>query len=276
MFLRILLFCFIAITSRPRAAEPLQMILLENHAPATAADRINVESRILERLQQLAQPDLQITVMQVGNLRALELLKLSSNYCALNKLKTSERLENWLFAEMPTSIYPPLQLISTEYIQADAIDLAELLKTQPRLKIGIVGGRHYGASLDQLIKQNAQRFYVRNGDDAAENLAMMLNLRRLDAIIEFTAIVEASLLHSGRAMTLHAHPLKDQPAIRGYLVCNKSPQGKLLIGKVNQLFASKALREAIVQYHQDFFSANDWQLLETEVRQTFQVPSAIP
>jgi len=275
MFLRILLLCLLAIAGRPSAAEPLQMILLENHTPATAADRINVESRILERLQQLAQPDLQISVMQIGNLRALELLKLKSNYCALNKQKTAERLEHWLFAEIPTSIYPPLQLISTEYIQADPIDLAELLKTKPRLKIGIVGGRNYGPNIDQFIKQHAEHFYVRNGEDAAENLAMMLNLRRLDAIIEFSAIVEASLLHAGRAMTLHTHPLQDQPPIRGYLVCNKSPQGKMLIAKINQLFQNKSLREAIVQHHQDFFSANDWQLLEAEIRKTFQVPKPV-
>ena len=41
-------------------AAPLQMVLLENHMPLSDDKRINVETRILPKLQQITLPDLQI------------------------------------------------------------------------------------------------------------------------------------------------------------------------------------------------------------------------
>ena len=124
--------------------------------------------KLLTKLQQIALPDIQIEPQLLSNARAWEMLRQPGHYCALNKVHTPERATFLYFAKLPTSVYPPLQLLSTQPLSDHPIDLEALLKQQPELKIGVVSGRSYNARIDALIKQYPQQFYQRSGDDAAE------------------------------------------------------------------------------------------------------------
>lgn len=250
-------------------AAPLQMVLLENHMPLSDDKRINVETRILPKLQQIALPDLQIEPKLLSNARAWELLRQNSNYCALNKVHTPEREQFLYFAKLPTSVYPPLQLISTRQLAEQTVNLEQLLQQQPALKIGVAAGRSYSPAIDALIKQYPQQFFVRSGDDAAENLALMLGKQRLDAVIEFAAIVRASLKKQGIHQSVIGQTLQGVSLSRGFIVCNKSPLGLQFIRLLDQKMQDQQYQADLVQYHREFFGAADYALIHTELMQYF-------
>lgn len=250
-------------------AAPLQMVLLENHMPLSDDKRINVETRILPKLQQIALPDLQIEPKLLSNARAWELLRQNSNYCALNKVHTPEREQFLYFAKLPTSIYPPLQLLSTRPLSDQPINLAALLKQRPELKIGVAAGRSYSPEIDALVKQYPQQFFVRSGDDAAENLALMLGKQRLDAVIEFAAIVRASLKKQGINQPVIGQTLQGVVLSRGFIVCNKSPLGLQLIRLLDQKMQDRQYQADLVQYHREFFGEADYALIHAELMQFF-------
>ena len=250
-------------------ATPLQMVLLENHIPQSDDKRINVETRILPKLQQIALPELQIEPKLLSNARAWELLRQNSNYCALNKVHTPEREQFLYFAKLPTSIYPPLQLLSTRPLSEQPVDLEQLLQQQPALKIGVAAGRSYSPAIDLLIKQYPQQFFVRSGDDAAENLALMLGKQRLDAVIEFAAIVRASLKKQGINQPVIGQTLQGVSLSRGFIVCNKSPLGLQLIRLLDQKMLDRQYQADLVRYHREFFGEADYALIHAELMQFF-------
>lgn len=68
--IRHFLFAMSVLTGTAALAAPLHMVLLENHMPLSDDKRINVETRILPKLQQIALPDLQIEPKLLSNARA--------------------------------------------------------------------------------------------------------------------------------------------------------------------------------------------------------------
>ena len=257
------------LTGTVAAATPLQMVLLENHMPLSADKRINVETRILPKLQQIALPEIQIEPKLLSNPRAWEMLRQPGNYCALNKVHTPERETFLYFAKLPTSVYPPLQLLSTRPLSDQPVDLGALLQQHPELKIGVVSGRSYNARIDALIKQYPQQFYQRSGDDAAENLALMLGKKRLDAVIEFAAIVRASLKKQGLNPTIIGQQLQGVALSRGFIVCNKSALGLQMIRLLDQKMQDQQYQADLVRYHREFFSASDYALIHADLMQYF-------
>lgn len=262
----LVLCCF---TSNGVWAAPLQMILLENHMPLSDDKRINVETRILPKLQQIALPELVIQPKLLSNARAWAMLRQPGHYCALNKVHTAEREAFLYFARRPTSVYPPLQLLSTRPLSEQPIDLEILLKQHPELKIGVAAGRSYNARIDTLIKQYPQQFYQRSGDDAAENLALMLAKQRLDAVIEFAAIVRTSLKKQGIQQHIIGQQLQGVSLSRGFVVCNKSPQGLAMIQLLDQKMADAQYQADLVRYHREFFSAADYALIHADLMRYF-------
>lgn len=250
-------------------AAPLQMVLLENHIPQSEDKRINVETRILPKLQQIALPEIQINPALLSNARAWELLHQSGNYCAMNKVHTPEREQFLYFAKLPTSVYPPLQLLSTRRLAAEPVNLEALLQQQPQLKIGVAAGRSYSPVIDRVIQQYPQHFFIRSGDDAAENLALMLGKHRLDAVIEFAAIVRTSLQKQGLQPPIFDHRLQGVTLTNGYLVCNKNPLGLQLIRLLDQKMQDPQYQADLVRYHREFFGAADYALIHDELIQHF-------
>lgn len=259
----------LVLCSQPATAAPQLMLLLENHLPQSDAERINVETLILKRLSQSAAPELQIQPMQLSDLRTWQMLKQPGNYCALSKIRTPQREQFLYFARLPTTIYPPLQLISARQLGQPPVDLAVLLQQQPELKIGVISGRSYGAGLDRLIAQHPTQFFLRSGNEAAQSLALMLSKKRLDAVLEFAAITLRSLQNVPDAPKLYTHELTDQPLVRGYLACNKSELGLQMIQWIDQKMADASYQADVLALHRQFFSPDDFALLQPELLKVF-------
>ena len=95
------------LTGTAAVAAPLQMVLLENHMPLSADKRINVETRILPKLQQIALPEIQIEPQLLSNARAWEMLRQPGHYCALKKVHPLSALPFCILPNcQPASIRP--------------------------------------------------------------------------------------------------------------------------------------------------------------------------
>ncbi|OBP13203.1 hypothetical protein A5320_19310 [Rheinheimera sp. SA_1] len=246
-----------------------QMWLLLNNNSDSRDGRGDVDIQILSLLQQVAAPELQIEPMRLGDARSWLLLRQHPNYCAMSKIWTPERAEFLHFSASPTSVYPPLLLVSDRQFGSESIDFQRLLQQQPKLKIGLVQGRSYGENLDALVKQFPKNFYQRGGEFAAETLLQMLSKQRLDAIVEFAATVRSHEQQVAQAGEFIRHRLQSQPVIKGFLVCHKSPAGQLLIDIVNQKMQLPQYRNTVFKLHQDYFDAEDFALISNDLQQIF-------
>ena len=246
------------------------MWLLLNNNSDSRDGRGDVDIQILDLLQQVAAPDLTVEPLRLGDARSWLLLRQQANYCAMSKIWTKDRAEFLHYSAKPTSIYPPLLLISDRRLGAEPIDFPNLLQQFPKLKIGLVQGRSYGEQLDVLIEQFPNNFYLRGGEYAAETLLQMLSKHRLDALVEFAATVRSHELHVPQSRQFFRHRLLYQPVIKGYLVCHKSPQGQLLIDQINLKMQLPHYRNTVVRLHQNYFNAEDFSLISSDLQQIFE------
>lgn len=249
-------------------ARPPVVYLLENHTGNEQKPAINLESRVLSLLQQHAGSQLHIQPLQLTHSRAWELLQQHNNYCALSKIKTADREKFLYFAERPTTVYPPLQLLSQRNFGAPPLNLAAIVR-QGNLRIGVIKDRHYHPLVDQLLRQYPQQFFQLTGEDAAASLVTMLQKKRLDAIIEFAAIAIETSRQNGLPIDFQAYPLADMPLVEGYLVCPKNPVGKRLTAVFNQLMAKPDYQQQVLAAHREFFSDADYQLIVPRLTQLF-------
>lgn len=253
-------------------AAPAQMWLLLNNSSDSRNSSGDVDLHILAVLQQLAAPELQISPLRLGDARTWLLLQKPGNYCALSKIRTPERTDFLHFSAKPSSVYPPLQLVSNQQLAEEPVDLQQLLSQNRKLKIGLVQGRSYGPQLDKLIKKFPANFYQRGGEYAAETLLQMLAKQRLDAVIEFAATVRGHQPQVPESSRFVMHRLQHQPVIMGYLVCHKSAEGHKLIQLIDQTMQRPDYRKQVVDLHRQYFSAEDFLLINDDLQQIFQPP----
>lgn len=250
-------------------AAPEQMWLLLNNTSDSRDSRGDVDIQILALLQQLAPPDLKIEPLRLGDARTWKLLREQGNYCALSKIRTAEREAFLLFSKRPTSVYPPVQLISNHKLADHPVDLQLLFRQNPRMKIGIVQGRSYGEKLDELINQYPQHFYQRSGEYAAETLLQMLAKQRLDALLEFAATARGHQAQVPQSSHFVAHQLLNQPVIMGYLVCTQSENGQKLISLIDAKMQLPHYRKQAIELHRHYFTSEDFLLIEADLLQIF-------
>lgn len=246
------------------------MWLLLNNNSDSRDGRGDVDIQIVDLLQQVAAPDLSIEPLRLGDARSWLLLRQQANYCAMSKIWTKDRAEFLHYSARPTSVYPPLLLISDRPLGTEPIDFKNLLQQFPKLKIGLVQGRSYGEQLDALVQQFPNNFYLRGGEFAAETLLQMLSKHRLDALVEFAATVRSHEQHVPQSRQFVRHRLLNQPVIKGYLVCHKSPQGQLLIDQINLIMQLPHYRNSVVRLHQDYFNVEDFALISNDLQQIFE------
>ena len=252
------------------AATPLQVnmqlqvtMLLE--FSEKGAEAYQLQKQQWDILRTSAGDQLDVKYEHVSLQRSLELVQ-QDGFCSLNKRKTPQREQQLLFSRYPLNIGPPLKLIhpATKPLPAE-VDLADWLVTSPRSKIGIAAGRSYGPVLDDLIRQQSARFYQLAGEDAPTQLWQMLQKGRLDALIDYSA--RSSVLAEHKA-ALRTSAIRGEPAlIAGYLVCNRSQQGQQLINFFDTLLQQPALQQQLRASYQQYFSADEWQLLQDDLQQ---------
>lgn len=180
----------------------------------------------------------------VNNNRALQILEDNSFACAGKTIRTEAREEFMIFSDLPQVIFPGLRV----YYRADdkrfgAHDngqetLAELMKAQPNLRIGITAGRSYSNVYDNLFSQPewGQQIWRRSGRESHIALVEMLMNKRIDMMLEYPIVIQNILTQrdASPARLNSFTPADAEPTILGYFACSRSEFGERVIQAINQ------------------------------------------
>jgi len=246
-------------------SKPQMTLLLEFSAQNAAAYQLQMQHWLL--VQRAVEPLINIQHEHVSLQRSLELVQ-QPGYCAINKMKTPDRLAKLVFSSKPIHISSSLRLIRLgSSSQQTAVDLASWLTSSKQLKIGVAGGRSYGEHLDQLLLQHSAQVYPLTGEDVHLKLWQMLQKGRLDALIDYSFRIENfnSIQPSARGYSNSL--IVGQPLIsEGYLVCSHTGHGQSIMALVDQALEAAELQQALYQSYQQYFSPQEWQTVEPLVR----------
>jgi uncharacterized protein (TIGR02285 family) len=256
------------VTAAPQldSIAPLKVtVLLEFSAANSEAYALQMQHWHL--VQQALGTSMAINYEHVSLQRSLELMQ-KSGYCAINKMKTPERLNSLLFSNQPINISPSLRLIRMGTTpQSQPIDLNQWLHTSSKLKVGIATGRSYGAALDQLIQQHAAQIYQLSGEDVHVKLWQMLQKGRLDAIVDYSVRIDYLNKMQPSPQPYSVEQILGQPAlVEGYFVCNATEHGQQVIAQINKILESAALQQALYQSYQQYFPNHEWASVEPQIR----------
>ncbi len=181
--------------------------------------------------------------------RAATELKNKSNICTAAVLKYEDR-EAFIEYSIPYMVVLPTQLVTRKndrykvlpYIDDQGrVDMTDLMLSG-LFKLGVAKGRRYGnANIDEAIFNPPRpgSIYVRHGTDQFAGLLRMLitDDRAIHGIIGYPA----EIAYFGRQMdvdlsSLASFPIKGDPEYNAvHIGCSKSPLGREIIGKINNI-----------------------------------------
>jgi uncharacterized protein (TIGR02285 family) len=102
---------------------------------------------------------------------------------------------------------------------------------------GLIGeSRSFGASIDQIISQENGNLKTGVFDTFGPALLNMIEKHRADYTIEYPFILHNLRENAKVGLALETVPLKDvNPIITQYLACSKTPEGRVVIEKADQI-----------------------------------------
>lgn len=218
-------------------------------------------------------PEHQDRVSIVNNERAFQILKANTLACSGNKVRNSEREHFAYFSDVPQLIFPGLRLYMLKATAQTAglatqqhdkgYSFADIINRLPRSRIGVVGGRNYGESLQAILDQMAShnRIYARTGKDmsAAPILDMLIN-SRVDLVVEYPDVVQhysEKLNHSTELTSIDISEADEYSG--GYIMCSKNEQGKLLAQVYTNAIRLASKDKRYLQAHLSWFDVSSHQ-----------------
>lgn len=234
--------------------------LLRDLPPLTIFDGPQKGQGAIDQLRQLlaaAMPEYEHTPFRVNRARAMQMLAEPSFTCDPVLLWTAERTKKIVFSIPSLGLASNGLVVRQEdrrliepFVQDGEVDLAALLASD-QLKLGIVAGRSYGQSIDDLLQRTAASHLTPHyGNDALGNLLQMQRLGRLTTLLGYWPEVRYLARQQGiAAEDLAFYRLKGTAKYQFIRVgCSDTPLGRTAIAHINQI-----LRE--VRQHQllDFY-----------------------
>ncbi len=104
----------------------------------------------------------------------------------------------------------------------------------------------------------------------------MLEKQQLHAVIEFADTVRGYLSQEPQTSRFVMYRLQHKPVTMGYLLCHKSTEGHKLIQLIDQTMQRPDDRKQVVDLHRQYFSAEDFLLMNDDLPQIFQPPPQQP
>lgn len=250
-------------------------LLLEFSAKNSKANTLHMQHWNL--VQQALGSAIEVSQEHVSLQRSMELVQ-QPGYCSINKMKTPQRLAQLIFSDKPFNISPSLRLIRMgTHDQTQPVDLAQWLASSKRLKLGIAGGRSYGAMLDKLLLKHPGQIYQLSGEDVNVKLWQMLQKGRIDALVDYSVRIDY-LNKMQPVPTLYSvvQIVGQPPILEGYLVCNPTEHGKQVVDFINKALEDQALQQALYQSYQQYFPPHEWQTVEALIRAKYPLARPTP
>jgi uncharacterized protein (TIGR02285 family) len=204
-------------------------------------------------------------------------LDLDNAVCALFKLKTKEREQQYLFSQ-PLAFGPsqrlfmhkPLPEIPPELLDEDnrINSLPDLMNHYSHSQIILAKGRAYGEFIDSQIANinEAQIIYVNR--NSGENLnARLLGYERADFSILFPE--ELNEIKEEKAdINYYSFRIAGAPTvITSHIICNKSPQSEVFLEKVNAELTKLYQTQAFLEAHFTFLPEIEHQVVKEAIKE---------
>ena len=186
-------------------------------------------------------------------------------------MRNDERESFAYFSDVPQLIFPGLRLYMLKATAETAgitlqqyenrHSFADISTSRlPRSRIGVVGGRNYGESLQQVFDQLASRnrIYTRTANDmsAAAMLDMLVN-GRVELIVEYPNVVQhysAALNHKVELVSVEISEATEYTG--GYIMCSKTEQGKKLAQAYSNAIRLASKDKRYLQAHLRWFDVS--------------------
>lgn len=204
--------------------------------PAYPSLDMSLESKILS----LILPEIQSVEFEVAKYSRfdndIKNYKNAEHTCLVNKVKTSEREQHFLFSK-PFVMYSGTRLFSTVELKQNkktAINLAELMTQNPQLKIGVANGQFYPQMIQQQLDNIKQNQIV----DVQTNILLQLkslSQNEFQLKLEYPALIDNHWSQVSQKK-LYSYPVVGtENYTLGHLMCSKSESTQGFINKFNQV-----------------------------------------
>ncbi|WP_263262264.1 TIGR02285 family protein [Pseudomonas sp. RIT-PI-S] len=171
-------------------------------------------------------------------------MKSHGDVCFAGFLKTPERERFMVFSEpylmmLPVQLYVPAGRAQPPAVLDGQVDLQQLLATGT-FRLGLLGGRRYGATVDPVVEayKDSTAVYRRFSKDQLGGLLTLLAAHEhsLDGVLSYSNEITYLAAQPGaKLIDLRAYPLKGAPAfVFGYFACSSSELGRTVIARINQ------------------------------------------
>jgi len=186
--------------------------------------------------------------------RTMKFIEQKQNVCVLNRIKTRERAELYLFSK-PINLFFNRRLYQSadlDPLSTKAIDLIELFKQYPKRRIIISNQLSYGDELDAVIKQLPKKnIVVRNSGNQARGVLEMFYQKRA----EYALIAPQELDGDDLEINSQSYELKGiPPYVVGHLMCANTPKTQALIKRVNKKITDLIQYQELYNIHLDYLS----------------------
>ncbi|WP_141096199.1 hypothetical protein [Lacimicrobium sp. SS2-24] len=212
-----------------------------------------------------AMPGLDIRVVSANNNRALQMLEDYPAACAGNKILSKDRAQRYYATTLPQTVFPGLRLYTREDAaitrKLEAIQqngpllLSQVLQYVSERQFGVVGGRRYSDSIDNILHAPKwqQKVWIRTASDMGAGMMDMLLSERIEAMLEHPNSAYHYHQQLNSAVTLHSFTVTEAPdRALGYILCSKTPQGKQLSEHFNQAISTVSQTPAYLRAHLDW------------------------
>ncbi|GAA5130008.1 hypothetical protein [Thalassotalea piscium] len=202
--------------------------------------------------------------------RTLQYIDEGHSICVVNRVKTKERLEKYIFSQ-PINLFLSQRL----YQQADStplqssnnvINLSDIFNEKPNAQILLAEQVSYGDAIDAELKKipekNIMRRYSGEQDIGIAN--MFVKKRAEFAILYPQQVFNFITNIDARSYEINGNP----PYILGYLMCTKNPANSNFIKKVNHQLNSNI--EELLKLHLNFVDPTDKIMLTHYFDQAFK------
>lgn len=226
---------------------------------------------VLSRLLKTAYPDRPQTITTLPLKRVELLLRQSPHACVLGLLKNPEREQEMLFSipfltQLPPGVFARRsdEARLSSYLDSNGkLNLTRVLK-DGRLTVGIVGGRSYGATLDEMLApyQGRPNVFVNHATKPYPSLMQMALAKRVDLVPGFPYEAQFLSRQDGiQLQTMRFYALSEQPKfLLGYAACAKSAVGQATIQTINEVLARKEFRDQAQHLYESWLDADARQL----------------
>lgn len=205
--------------------------------------------------------------------RSLQFMDEGKSICVVNRIKTQERLDKYIFSK-PINLFLGWRLYQkTEFQPLDAsshnqrVNLSELFVQKPDSQIIITEQNSYGDVLDDILaKLPDQNKTIRYGGESDIGIINMFAKGRA----EFALLYPQQVFTFIANINVRSYEIESIPAyVLGHLMCTKNEATIAFIEQVNQHLGAENSNEKLLDVHLNFINPNDVDMFKYYFRQAF-------